>query len=93
MIKVGITHLNHGKSIVFDATNPTKEKRIEYINEIKSRFNNVEFYCIHLNTSMEESITRNKLRNKIIPNIAYFKFRKNFEIPTTKELFKCVWTV
>jgi bifunctional polynucleotide phosphatase/kinase len=85
MVKKAIPLLKNGKSIVFDATNPTIEKRAEYIQLAKQ--NNISSRCIYVSTSMDESIARNNLRekDKIVPKIVYYKFRKVFQEPTEKE--------
>jgi bifunctional polynucleotide phosphatase/kinase len=87
MIKSAILHINNGKSIVFDATNPTKEKRSEYIKLANDY--NLPIRCIHISTSFEESLLRNLQRpeDKIVPRIVYYIYKKKFEEPTTSEGF------
>jgi bifunctional polynucleotide phosphatase/kinase len=85
MIKVAKPLIEAGKSIVFDATNPSKKKRAEYIDFAK--VNNIPVRCIYVATSMEESMAQNQKReqNKVVPRIAYNIYKKNFEEPTKDE--------
>lgn len=85
MIKVAKPLLTQGQSVVIDATNPSKEKRKEYIDVAKEL--NISIRCIHIDTTMEEALHRNNTRakEKIIPKIAYYKYRKMFEKPNADE--------
>jgi bifunctional polynucleotide phosphatase/kinase len=84
MIKVAIPALNEGKSIVFDATNPSREKRAEYIR-LKERFPGLSARCIHVSTSMEASLARNNLRDRVVPKIVFHVYKKKFETPRDEE--------
>jgi bifunctional polynucleotide phosphatase/kinase len=85
MIKVAKQHVTDGKSVVFDATNPSKKKRQEYIEFAKSH--GLQVRCVHVATSLEESIYRNNQRpkEKIVPRIVYHLYNKNFEEPNESE--------
>jgi bifunctional polynucleotide phosphatase/kinase len=72
-----------GQSIVFDATNATKARRAEYVEF--ARRHGLPVRCIHVATSIEVSMERNKLREKPVPNIALYLYRKKFEEPTADE--------
>ena len=87
IIKAAKPLLQNGLSVVIDATNPSKEKRNEYIDLAKDF--KVAIRCIHINTSMEESLFRNNQRSKdkIVPKIVYNVYRKKFEQPTSEEGF------
>ncbi len=87
MIQVSLKYLKDGKSIIFDATNPTKEKREEYIQFIKTNFPNVIIRCVHLSTSIEEAMSRNKTRpeNEKVPDIVFYIYRKKFQQPSNDE--------
>ena len=90
MIKEAGKYIEDCKSIVFDATNPSKKKRAEYIDFAKKHHFSVEkgnIRCIHVATSMEESMARNKQRpeDKIVPRIAYNLYKKHFEEPANSE--------
>jgi bifunctional polynucleotide phosphatase/kinase len=88
MIKKANNYTNEKKSIVFDATNNNKKKRLEYINF--GNANNYKIRCIHINTSLEESYKRNKQRlaENQVPKIAYNVYTKYFEEPNENEGFK-----
>jgi len=89
MIKTAAAALGDGKgtvkSVVFDATNPSKKKRAEYIDFAKKR--GLPVRCIHVATSLEESMANNQKRpvDKIVPRIAYNLYKKNFEEPAAAE--------
>lgn len=85
MLAAGRKALQLGKSVVFDATNGTKNKREKYVtiaNEFKASVR-----CIHVDTTMEEAVARNNARPvaKGVPKIAYYTYRKHFEQPTPDE--------
>lgn len=85
MVSTGKKHLAEGKSVVFDATNPSKEKRAIYLTLAKER--DIPARCVHVKTSMEEAVARNNAReiSKGVPMIAYYMFRKKYEDPTIDE--------
>lgn len=83
MIKEATKEIKNNKSIVFDATNSSKEKRSEYIDFAKEH--NIPVRCIHVNTSYEESMERNRLREKPVPTIVYNIYKKNFQPPMDNE--------
>jgi bifunctional polynucleotide phosphatase/kinase len=85
MIKNAKPLLTNGKSVIFDATNPTIAKRAEYIKLAQEY--NIPVRCIYVSTSFEESLYRNNQRPKenIVPKIAYYVYRKKFEMPTKEE--------
>ena len=88
MIKMAEIAVKEGKSVVFDATNPSKKKRAEYIEFAKTY--KLPVRCIHVNTSLEDSLARNNKRDKPIPRIAFNIYTKNFEIPEESEGFEVV---
>lgn len=91
MVAAGKKAMTRGKSVVFDATNPTKERRALFI-EIAKEFG-VPARCVHVNTSMEEAVARNNARTKGVPKIAYYTYRKRFEEPNVSDGFLSVVTV
>lgn len=79
MIKVATEHLDNGLSVVFDATNPSNEKRNEYI-QVAERYK-IPVRCIYMNTPIAEAMARNNKREKPVPRIVYNIFNKKFEFP------------
>ncbi len=71
------------KSIILDATNSNKKKRQIFI-EIAQQAN-LPIRLIHLTTSIEESMYRNLQREKPVPKIALYLYRKHFEQPEESE--------
>jgi predicted kinase len=85
MIKESEKYLKEGYSVVFDATNPTIKKRKEYIDIAKKY--SLHTRCILMKTDMIESMFINNKRNKIIPKVTYFVYRKRYEEPSVNEGF------
>lgn len=85
MIAVARPILKSGKSVIFDATNPTKIKRAEYIDLAKEL--KLPARCVYMSTSMEESLYLNNQRpkEKIVPKIVYNIYKKKFEMPDETE--------
>ena len=78
--------LEEKHSVIIDSTNPSKKKRAEFI-ELAKTFN-IPVRCIHITTSLEESIYRNNERAKTgngVPKIVYNIYKKHFEEPTQDE--------
>ena len=71
------------KSIILDATHSSKKKRQIFI-EIAQKAG-IPIRLIHLTTSIEESMHRNLQRDKPVPKIALYLYRKNFEKPEESE--------
>jgi bifunctional polynucleotide phosphatase/kinase len=85
MIKESEKYIKSNYSIIFDATNPSIEKRKEYIDFAKSK--NIPIRCINVETDITTSMFRNNKRDKVIPKITYYIFRKNYVKPTIEEGF------
>jgi bifunctional polynucleotide phosphatase/kinase len=88
MIKDAIKYINI-KSIVFDSTAGTKEKRLEFIKFAQKY--NLPVRAIWVQTPMDISMERNKQRALLtgskIPDVVYYVYRKNFEEPIEEEGF------
>jgi bifunctional polynucleotide phosphatase/kinase len=85
MIKESEKYIKANYSIIFDATNPSIEKRKEYIDFANSK--NIPIRCINVETDIATSMFRNNKRDKVIPKITYYVFRKNYVKPTIEEGF------
>jgi bifunctional polynucleotide phosphatase/kinase len=85
MIKESEKYITANYSIIFDATNPSIEKRKEYIDFANSK--NIPIRCINVETDITTSMFRNNKRDKVIPKITYYVFRKNYVKPTIEEGF------
>jgi bifunctional polynucleotide phosphatase/kinase len=85
MIKESEKYIKTNYSIIFDATNPSIEKRKEYIDFANSK--NIPIRCINVETDIATSMFRNNKRDKVIPKITYYVFRKNYVKPTIEEGF------
>jgi bifunctional polynucleotide phosphatase/kinase len=75
--------ISSGKSPVIDATNPSKKARAIFIDIAKE--NDLDVRVIRMTTTIEESMERNALREKKVPKIALYMYRKNYEEPTKDE--------
>jgi bifunctional polynucleotide phosphatase/kinase len=83
MIAAARIALDKGVSVVFDATNPSREKRAEYINLAKEY--GIGVRCVHVDTSFEESLARNNKRDVPVPRIVYNVYKKKFVAPDVSE--------
>lgn len=84
MIAVARPYLDQKLSVVFDATNPSREKRAEYIQLAKEY--GLTTRCVHVGTSLEESIARNNQRKTDgVPRIVYNIYKKKFVHPDVSE--------
>jgi bifunctional polynucleotide phosphatase/kinase len=91
MIKVSEDYLKKGVSIIYDSTNPTIIKRKEYI-DVANKYK-IQVRCIDVKTDITESMFRNNKRDKVIPKITYYVFRKKYEEPTMSEGFSEIITI
>jgi bifunctional polynucleotide phosphatase/kinase len=85
MIQDAKEHLD--QSIVFDATNGTREKRAHFIEFAKIVDRPVR--CLWVQTSLEDSLKQVKKRELEtgvkIPSVVLYVYRKHFEEPTQEE--------
>ena len=70
-------------SVIFDATNPTKERRALFIDFAKNH--NVPVRCIWISASIDTAMEQNKEREIRVPDVVFYVFRKKFEEPTNEE--------
>jgi bifunctional polynucleotide phosphatase/kinase len=90
-IKMCRENLQNNKSVVIDNLNNTKESRkifIDLANECGARC-----VSIHINTSMETSMTWNSEKEIKVPKIVYYTYRKKFELPEKEEGFDELYSV
>ena len=75
------------QSVIFDATNGTKEKRNYFIEFAKKH--NLPVKCIwkttDINSAMEQNRERQKKGGPKIPDVVFYVYRKNFQEPTPDE--------
>jgi bifunctional polynucleotide phosphatase/kinase len=86
--KEAISNIEKKKSFIIDSTNSSKEKRKEWIELAKG--SNYKVRIVQIMTSIEISKHNNIYRHlttgsKIIPDIAYHMYKKNFEEPSIDE--------
>jgi gluconate kinase len=83
-------YLLEGTSVVYDATNPSEERRNKYIEVLNEM--DVPYRIIWVDTDMTEAMRRARLREEKtgihIPNIAFYVFRKSLEPPTGDNVIK-----
>ena len=85
------------KSVIVDNTNPDKASRSKFISLAKSF--NVPIRCLVMSAGEEQCLHNEKYRSltqpgyKPLPFMAYAKYKKSFEEPSTLEGFKSVATV
>lgn len=81
VIKAGAAAWSAGKSVIVDATNPTREKRREMIEGITGSAETP----VRVIWFIRDGRPFNKLRPEPVPEIAYRIYTKNFERPTLEE--------
>jgi bifunctional polynucleotide phosphatase/kinase len=79
-------HLGEGNSVVVDATHPSVEKRKTFVDIAKEH--DVPIRIVHMTTSIEESMERNVGRDRKVPKIVFYVYRKKFEPPSKEEGFE-----
>lgn len=77
--------------IIFDATNTTKRAR-QSIIEIAKEYN-TDISCFWINTSKEECIKRQSLRDRKVPTEVIERMAQQFQEPTVDEGFKAVFVI
>ena len=83
IVKALKSEFDQGKSVVIDATNPSREKRRVFIDIAKER--GLFVRIIHISTSIEESMQQNQKREHKVPKIVFYVYRKKFEEPVKSE--------
>lgn len=91
MIKALKEELDKGKSVVIDATNPSRDKRKVFINIAKER--QLYVRVVHITASIEQSMVQSEQREHKIPKIAFYVYRKKFEEPNKSESIDEIITV
>lgn len=74
--KTIISGLRDGKSVIISATNPGLSKRAHYAMLGRENFAKVRIFWL-----MRNGYDYNKLREKSVPNVAYYSYFKNLDIP------------
>lgn len=77
--------LKEGKHVVIDNLNATRDARKMFI------FPGINTACIRINKGMLECMSRNEKREKKVPKIVFYKFRKSFEDPSLDEGFSWIY--
>jgi bifunctional polynucleotide phosphatase/kinase len=91
---INLNNINNQNSpIVIDATHGSKEKRKHWIDFAQKH--NLPIRAIWVTTSIDDAMERNKQRaaetkTPKIPDVAFYIYRKNFEIPSEAEGFKLI---
>lgn len=86
MIKDASKHVGT-ESIVFDCTASNKKKRAFFVDFAKKHSRSVRI--VYVSTPIERAMEQNKQRalegGADVPDIAFYMFRKHFEMPTEEE--------
>lgn len=85
--------LQEGNSVVIDNLNSSREHRAEFIriaNECEAAI-----VAVHFRTNMNAAQSRNEKREgkSKVPNVVFYKYRKEFEIPEKDEGIDSIYTV
>lgn len=73
--------LAEGRSVILDATNLDREKRIKALQ----KFHGVEKECYYLDVPYSICLQRNQNRKRKVENVVLEKMRKNFHFPIANE--------
>lgn len=84
-LKLTETCLKNGDSVVIDNLNPSVASREEFIKLANKC--QAAIVAVHFRVSMSVAQSRNEKRTEKskVPNLVYYKFRKDFEIPMKAE--------
>lgn len=87
MVKEAEKYVGTPNSVIFDATNGTKERRKLYIDFAKKH--NLKVRCLWKTTPIDVSMEQNRERQKQggpkVPDVVFYTFRKRFEEPCGSE--------
>lgn len=80
-------HLNHGKSVIFDATNLNSKKRIAFLDNIKKKVSDISFNAIAivLPLPLQQCIYSQQMRDRKVPVAAIERQLRSFQMPYEKE--------
>lgn len=80
-----INDLKNGKTVVYDATNINRKRRIAFLNMLKQQKINCQKICIPVMSTYEDCIFHNKLRERSIPESVIDRMYRHFEPPILQE--------
>lgn len=83
IVKALKKELSEGQSVVIDATHSSVKKRAVFLKIAKDSC--LHTRVIHINVSIEQAMYQNQKREKPVPKIAMWMFRKHYEKPTKTE--------
>lgn len=75
--------LKNGNSVVYDATNLSKKRRIAFLNELNKI--NCKHYCIVILTPYKKCLKQNRMRERVVPDDVILRMYKNFQPPAYSE--------
>lgn len=87
MVLDALKHAND-RSIIFDSTGGTKQRRQNFVEFAKSH--TLPIRAVWVTTPIETALIRNSQRPVPVPPIALYSYRKHFEEPTLEEGFTSV---
>lgn len=75
-----------GRSVVIDATNPSRSCRQQYVRVANER--DISIRCVHINTDNYVAFRRNMNRPNRVPSEAFRSYTRRFDAPSMDEGFK-----
>lgn len=69
------------QNVIFDATNISYKKRIQFLQDIKTKNKTINKECHIIITPYEECLIRNSKRNRVVPKYIINKMYKQINIP------------
>lgn len=76
-----------GHSVIYDATNLSKKKRIHFFNTLPRCTKHIHKKCVLFMTGVNDCIVRNQLRDRYVPDIVIRRMHKTFCPPAYDEGF------
>lgn len=81
--------LTEGKSVLIDATNIERERRMKALN----KFVNVHKECYYMDVPYEVCVDRNNKRKRVVEDRILVKMRKNLDFPLKNEGWDVIHTI
>ena len=79
--------LSRGISCAYVATNLSSRRRINLIQSLRQKFDNVEYVCYIINTPLDDCYQRNAVRERRVPDYVISRMVRSFECPSLAEGF------
>lgn len=83
--------LNAGKDVIYDATNLNYKRRMQFLQELRRRVDEVWAVCIIIPTPYQECLRRNANRDRVVPDEVIERMYRSFDPPMYAEGWDEIW--